>query len=58
MTAMTWGDRAWNAKLAPGKFSYEQSLSEVAEEVFALEIKLLLGEKSYEPMNQNGPQRG
>lgn len=53
-----YGDPAWSAKLAPGKLSYEQSLTEVAAGVFALEIKPLLGVKSFEPVNRNGSQRG
>jgi hypothetical protein len=53
-----YGDPAWSAKLAPGKLSYEQTLTEVAAGVFALEIKPLLGEKSFEPVNQNGSERG
>jgi zinc protease len=53
-----YGDPAWSAKLAPGKLSYEQTLTEVAAGVFAVEIKPLSGEKSFEPVNQNGSQRG
>lgn len=53
-----YGDPAWSAKLADGKLSYEQTLTEVAAGVFALEIKPLLGEKSFEPVNRNGAERG
>jgi|694.fasta_scaffold33297_2 zinc protease len=53
-----YGDPAWRATLAPGKLSYEQTLTEVALGVFALEIKPLLREKSFEPVNQNGSERG
>lgn len=53
-----YGDPGWSAKLAPGKLSYEQTLTEVAAGVFAVEIKPLLGEKSFEPVNQNGSERG
>lgn len=53
-----YGDPAWSAKLAPGKLSYEQTLTEVAQGVFAVEIKPLSGEKSFEPVNLNGSQRG
>ncbi len=53
-----YGDPAWSAKLAPGKLSYEQTLTERASGVYALEIKPLLGEKSFEPVNENGAQRG
>lgn len=53
-----YGDPAWSAKLAQGKLSYDQTLIEVAEGVFALEIKPLLGDKSFEPVNRNGAERG
>jgi zinc protease len=53
-----YGDPAWSATLAPGKLSYEQTLTEVSAGLFALEITPLLGEKSFEPVNQNGSQRG
>ena len=53
-----YGDPAWSAKLAPGKLSYEQTMTEGAAGVFALEIKPLLGEKSFEPVNRNGAERG
>ena len=53
-----YGDPAWSAKLAPGKLSYEQTLTEVASGVFAVEIKPLFGGKSFEPVNKNGSQRG
>lgn len=53
-----YGDPAWNATMAAGKLSYEQTLTEVASGVFALEIKPLSGEQSFEPVNQNGSERG
>ncbi|MBL8812396.1 MAG: hypothetical protein JNM43_19690 [Planctomycetaceae bacterium] len=53
-----YGDPAWSAKLAPGKLSYEQTLTEVASGVFAFEIQPLSGEQSFNPVNQNGSQRG
>ncbi len=53
-----YGDPAWNAKMAPGKLSFEQTLTEVAEGVFSFDIKPLAGEKSFEPVNTNGSQRG
>ena len=53
-----YGDPAWSAKLAPGKLSYDQTLTEVGSGVFAFEIQPLSGEKSFEPVNQNGSQRG
>ena len=53
-----YGDPAWEAKMAPGKLSYQQSLTEVAAGVFAFDVKPLLAEKSFEPVNKNGAQRG
>ena len=53
-----YGDPAWIAKMAPGKLSYDQALTEVSPGVFAVEIKPLLGERSFEPVNKNGAQRG
>ncbi len=53
-----YGDPAWSAKLVSGNLSYEQTLTEVASGVFAFEIKPFLGEKSFEPVNRNGSQRG
>lgn len=53
-----YGDPAWNAKMAPGKLSYEQTLTEVSPGSYVLEIKPLAGTKSFEPVNTNGAQRG
>ena len=53
-----YGDPAWSAKLAPGKLSYEQTLTEVAQGLFSLDIKPLAGNKSFEPVNTNGSQLG
>lgn len=52
-----YGDPAWDAKMSPGKLSYEQTLVE-KDGVYTLTIKPLLGEKSFEPVNSNGAQRG
>ncbi len=52
-----YGNPAWEAKMATGKLSYEQTLT-VSEGVYTLEIKPLLGKESFEPVNQNGAQRG
>lgn len=52
-----YGDPAWSAKVSPGKLAYEQTLSE-KDGVYTLEIKPLAGEKSFEPVNTNGAQRG
>ena len=53
-----YGDPAWSAKMAPGKLEYEQTLTEPSPGTFVLEIKPLNGEKSFEPVNTNGSQRG
>ncbi len=53
-----YGDPAWSAKMAPGKLTYDQTLTEVSKGVFSLDIKPLAGEKSFEPVNTNGSQRG
>jgi hypothetical protein len=53
-----YGDPAWSAKMASGPLSYEQTLTEVSNGVFAFEIKPLLGEQSFAPVNLNGSQRG
>ena len=52
-----YGDPAWEARMAPGDLSYEQTLSE-EDGVYTFEIKPLLGAKSFDPVNVNGAQRG
>jgi zinc protease len=51
------GDPAWEARLAPGKLAYEQSLSEM-DGHYIFTIKPLLGTKSFDTVNANGSQRG
>jgi hypothetical protein len=53
-----YGDPAWNARMAPGKLSYDQSLNEVSPRLFAVEVKPRLGDTSFDPVNKNGSQRG
>ena len=53
-----YGDPAWSAKMAPGKLNYEQTFTEVAQGVFAIEIKPRMGTASFDPVNTNGSQRG
>lgn len=43
--------------MAPGDLSWEQKLTE-KDGVYTLEIKPLLGAKSFDPVNMNGSQRG
>lgn len=52
-----YGDPAWDARMTPGKLSYEQTLTE-KDGLYTLEIKPLEGEKSFAPVNMNGSQRG
>ncbi len=52
-----YGDPAWDARLADATRSYEQSLTEKDGE-YTFTITPKLGEKSFEPVNTNGSQRG
>lgn len=53
-----YGDPAWSARMAPGKLSYEQTLTKQSDGTYVFEIKPLAGEQSFEPVNKNGAQRG
>jgi hypothetical protein len=53
-----YGDPAWEAKMSPGKLAYQQSLSQREDGAYVFEIQPLAGEKSFEPVNINGAQRG
>lgn len=53
-----YGDPAWEARLEPGKLSYEQTLTRRDDGAYVFEIKPLAGEKSFAPVNTNGAQRG
>jgi len=53
-----YGDPAWSATMAPGRLSYDQVLTEASPGLFAVEIKPLMGQKSFDPVNTNGSQRG
>jgi zinc protease len=52
-----YGDPAWIARMAPAKTSWNQKLTE-NNDVFTFEILPNLGEKSFDPINTNGSQRG
>ena len=52
-----YGDPAWDARMADGKRSFKQTLTEV-DGTFTLEIEPLAGAKSFAPVNTNGSQRG
>lgn len=53
-----YGDPAWAARMAPGPLSFEQTLTEPEPGVYELTVKPLLQEKSFQPVNKNGSQRG
>jgi zinc protease len=52
-----YGDPAWEARMAPGPLAWDQKLS-IVDGRYQLDIKPLRGEKSFEPINTNGSQRG
>jgi zinc protease len=52
-----YGDPAWVARMAPGPLSWEQTLTERDGE-YRFEVRPLRGERSFEPINTNGSQRG
>lgn len=52
-----YGDPAWEARMADGKRSFDQTLT-VADGTFTLVITPLAGAGSFAPVNTNGSQRG
>jgi zinc protease len=52
-----YGDPGWVARMAPGPLSWEQTLTENGG-IYRFEIRPLLGQRSFEPVNTNGSQRG
>ena len=52
-----YGDPAWVARMAPGPLAWEQSLQE-RDGVYTLEIKPNREERTFQPINTNGSQRG
>jgi hypothetical protein len=56
-TVAFYGDPAWEARLASGPKSWEQTLSR-QQTLWTFEIRPNLGEKTFEPVNKNGSQRG
>jgi len=52
-----YGDPAWSARMAPGRLAWEQIFRQ-ADGEYRLEIKPLRGDKSFQPVNTNGSQRG
>lgn len=56
-TVAFYGDPAWEARMAKGPLAWEQTLTE-KDGVWTIVIKPNRGEKTFEPINQNGSQRG
>jgi zinc protease len=52
-----YGDPAWVARMAPGATRWDQSLEE-KNGVWTFTIRPKSGEKTFEPVNENGSQRG
>jgi hypothetical protein len=52
-----YGDPAWEARMAPGKLAYEQTLT-IKDGLYTFEIRPNLGEESFAAVNTNGSQRG
>jgi len=52
-----YGDPAWSARMAPGPLAWRQKL-DVAGGVYTFEITPNAGEKTFQPINTNGSQRG
>jgi len=52
-----YGDPAWSARMAPGTLAWGQSLEE-HDGVYTLEIEPSRGQRTFEPINTNGSQRG
>ncbi len=53
-----YGDPAWEARMAPGKLNWEQSLTVDASGKHTLTIKPLAGADTWTTVNKNGAQRG
>jgi zinc protease len=56
-TVAFYGDPAWSARMALGPLAWEQTLT-VHDSEYRFEIRPRCEEKSFEPINQNGSQRG
>jgi hypothetical protein len=52
-----YGDPAWEARMAPAKAAWEQTLTEQRGR-YTLEVRPLRGSASFRPLNTNGSQRG
>lgn len=56
-TLAFYGDPAWEARMAPAKAAWVQSLVE-KDGRYTFEVRPLLGKRSFQPINTNGSQRG
>jgi zinc protease len=56
-TLAFYGDPAWEARMAKGKTGWNQTLKEKGG-LWTFEVNLNLGAKSFDPVNENGSQRG
>lgn len=52
-----YGDPAWEARMAAKRCAWDQDLEE-RDGVYTFEVKPNLGERTFEPVNSNGSQRG
>jgi zinc protease len=52
-----YGDPAWEVRMAPAKAAWEQSLVE-KDGLYTFEVRPLYGKESFQPINENGSQRG
>ena len=52
-----YGDPKWDARMAPAKLAYEQSLT-MTDNIYTFTITPQTGEASFQPINTNGSQRG
>lgn len=52
-----YGDPAWSARMAPGPLNWDQSL-EIEGDAITLRIVPKRGAGSFDPVNENGSQRG
>ncbi|MCX6903761.1 MAG: hypothetical protein NTW03_09850 [Verrucomicrobia bacterium] len=56
-TVAFYGDPAWEARMAPGRLAWEQTLVQ-KNGAYTFEIKPNRGEQTFAPINTNGSQRG
>jgi hypothetical protein len=56
-TLALYGDPAWQTRMAPGHLAWEQTLTEKDGE-YRFEVRPLDGDRSFQPINTNGSQRG